>query len=140
MTYDEIKQFAWNGASDEDIDKMVAPEYTCYQGLLYLCNSYKKELINQDQLKSQSIKIQKNFEYYNAAFIANVKNNADWINNTKQSEPFRVRITKTSDIKEIAICGIEALSLMTGDESFKENLKKVEGNNEQSNLPIPSQL
>ena len=126
--FKELEKAAYLSAKEGkkfDLDSLSANEYKYFDKLIKIYQDYEKNLFLSDAEQKKAAAYSEYAKETNE-HLGRIIDNLKWRDNTRTSETLRLKINKSTDIKEIAALALECISLMTGDETFlKSNIGKI---------------
>ncbi len=110
-----------------DYSDFPPPEYRYFAELRKVYHAFKFEGLSQEDAERQKKSLLIDYRKYLENFSNAVQTYKSYQNNIKVSEMLKTEIQKSYDTHDIAVTAVQAVGLMTHDESFiKTNLAKLE--------------
>ncbi|MDE6849443.1 MAG: hypothetical protein K2O29_11660 [Ruminococcus sp.] len=110
-----------------DYSDFPPPEYRYFAELRKVYHAFKFEGLSQENAERQKKSLLIDYRKYLENFTNAVQTYKSYQNNIKVSEMLKTDIQKSHDIHDIAVTAVQAIGLMTHDESFiKTNTAKLE--------------
>lgn len=110
-----------------DYSDFPPPEYRYFSELRKVYHAFKFEGLSQEDAQRQKKSLFIDYHKYLENFSNAVHTYKSYQDNIRVSEMLKTEIQKSYDIYDIAVTAVQAVGLMTHDESFiKTNLAKLE--------------
>ena len=126
--FKELEKAAYLSAKEGkkfDLDSLSANEYKYFDKLIKIYQDYEKNHFLSDAEQKKAAAYSEYAKETNE-HLGRIIDNLKWRDNVRTSETIRLKISKSTDVNEIAALALECIGLMTGDETFlKSNIGKI---------------